>query len=364
MTKQLISKHQNATPLIYSPNKKNTMQLLQEALYKAGFYKGQINKKTGKQITLKEAADGVRGNQTNAAITAAQKAGYTIDEKSGRISKNKSTNKTSVSYGPATSAYLGQYTGITTPKTVSTEETKPAKNTELPKLTTEEAQKLYQNGAGFTESALGMLYHIMAPSSAHMIYPGDIKDQIATEIAYAESLPANHRLKTKEGELTKLDYPMHGVLSEQDENVNKQGTMNNATSKVMGGYRYVVNPDNSVTISDNYGFGVVRDYDDDGNVKAVLNSNNLDQDPYANRQWAGLMHDIWANGWSSLSPSVLQNIAENFGTRQGVFRDNSFTFQPGEIAQRVNRQRQRVARGEEVKEAGYDPYVLSNVAFK
>ena len=89
--------------------------------------------------------------------------------------------------------------------------------------------------------------------------------------------------------MTYIGYNTHGKLSKQSGNINKQTNKNNATSKVMGGYRYRINSDNSIDVEDPYVFNVTRDFTRK-NSKGNAYVYRQGEDPYANREWAGLYH--------------------------------------------------------------------------
>lgn len=101
---------------------------------------------------------------------------------------------------------------------------------------------------------------------------------------------------------------------------------NNGTGKVMGGYRYKVNPDGSVDVIDKYSFDTVRDFtrkNKHGHPYVYTKG----EDPYSGHEWQGLWHDVTTPG----EGKTIQNIAENFLSRQGKMRENNIHFEPGEI---------------------------------
>ncbi len=57
----------------------------------------------------------------------------------------------------------------------------------------------------------------------------------------------------------------------------------------MGGIRYIKNSDGSYIVRDNYSFTVTRDFSNNGNPRI---RSKKEQDPYANRQWVGLIQDL------------------------------------------------------------------------
>ena len=60
-------------------------------LWNKGFFKGVIDKQTGKQVTYDRAVDGYTGRMTSEATEKAKKAGYNVDDKLGLIKKNTKT---------------------------------------------------------------------------------------------------------------------------------------------------------------------------------------------------------------------------------------------------------------------------------
>lgn len=201
-------------------------------------------------------------------------------------------------------------------------------------LSKQEAGKLYQNDTGMLDAGLSYLYHVFLPESLSMLHSPGLKNQVAAEIAYVEGLDKKDRERDphpqgNEGK-TYVGYVTHGKMTEQDQNVNKQSVDNNATGKTMGGYRYVVNPDGSVDVSDGYSFHVVRDFSRPG-VDGQPYVYRTEKDPYENKPFIGLINDL---------PHVINNgykiddLAENFATRQGKSRTNNIHFRPGEINSR------------------------------
>lgn len=201
-------------------------------------------------------------------------------------------------------------------------------------LSKEEAGKLYQNGTGKADAGLSFLYHISLPEFLPMLHSSGLKNQIASEIAYTEGLDKKDRErdphpKRNEGK-TYIGYVTHGKMTEQDYNVNKQSASNNATGKTMGGYRYIVNPDGSVDVIDDYSFHITRDFSKtDTNGQPYVY--RTEKDPYENKPIMGLINDL---------PHVIKNgnkiedLLENFATRQGKSRSNDIHFRPGEINSR------------------------------
>lgn len=220
-------------------------------------------------------------------------------------------------------------------------------SSELPdfkSIPTEQLQKIYTEGPGY-EQALGTgVYHVLAPESWSTPHTGGLKNQVAAAIAYNESLPTSKREKDSNGIQTDEDgyqyigYNTYGILSGQSGNVNEQGTDGNGASKIMGGLRYRINDDGSVHIKDAYGFNVIRDFNklnSKGKVR-VLTKEETKSDPYIGSPWKGLWHDLNSEHFS-FTEQGLQDLGENFGTRQRKVRDNSFTFKPGEISQRLTK---------------------------
>ena len=64
---------------------------LQLELWNKGFFKGVIDKRTGKQVTYDRAVDGYTGRMTDEATEKAKKVGYNVDDKLGLIKKNTKT---------------------------------------------------------------------------------------------------------------------------------------------------------------------------------------------------------------------------------------------------------------------------------
>jgi hypothetical protein len=60
-------------------------------LWNKGFFKGVIDKRTGKQVTFERAVDGYIGRMTNEATEKAKKSGYNVD-KLGLTKKNIETS--------------------------------------------------------------------------------------------------------------------------------------------------------------------------------------------------------------------------------------------------------------------------------
>ena len=98
----------------------------------------------------------------------------------------------------------------------------------------------------------------------------------------------------------------------------------------MGGYRYIVNPDGSVDVADDYAFHVVRDFSRAG-VDGQPHVYRTEKDPYENKPFIGLVNDlphVVRNGYK------VEDMLENFATRQGKRRRNDIHFRPGEINSR------------------------------
>lgn len=125
-------------------------------------------------------------------------------------------------------------------------------------------KSVYQSGPGLNNAIFGLAYHIMAPEFMSMPHTDKLKKQVLAAILYNESLPLNKQEKDPEGPnkdgYKYVGYNTYGILSDQSGNVNKQGTKNNAASKVMGGIRYKINEDGSIDVRDGYGFGTIRDF--------------------------------------------------------------------------------------------------------
>lgn len=260
-------------------------------------------------------ADNKWGNGTRAAIRQAEADGYKIDIKNFTISGKKSKKQ------------LAQ---------------KPIKTSGIIKsLSLKEAQKKYQNGAGDLEVyASGIFHAIEGTGLIPLPHSDKLKDQIAAEIAYTEGLPESKREKDphKGVKGTYIGYATHGLLSNQSGNINEQGNQNNAVAKIMGGYRYIKNPDGSVDVIDPFSFDVIRNFGEgkDGKSKVI----DTKDDPYAH--WIlpntgaliGLGKDL-KDIIGGASGSV-QDVAENYFTRLGRKRSNNIHFAPGEIDRRNN----------------------------
>lgn len=68
------------------PMAPNNIAKLQKALWEAGAFQG-VKDRRGRDATYQTAVDGLTGKMTRAAIANAQKAGYTVDEKTGAVTK-------------------------------------------------------------------------------------------------------------------------------------------------------------------------------------------------------------------------------------------------------------------------------------
>lgn len=100
----------------------------------------------------------------------------------------------------------------------------------------------------------------------------------------------------------------------------------------MGGVTYTIDND-SVKFNDNYGFDIYRVVNPQGKVITYKKSeDNGIHDKYNNSPWKGLISDLL--NYSKLG---YQNIAENFATRQGKTRDNSFGMSIKEVNDRNNK---------------------------
>ena len=212
-------------------------------------------------------------------------------------------------------------------------QTQPTSN-EIKSISQEKAQQLYQNGTGKVDTYLTGLFHMIMPESVAIPHSNGLKDQVAAEIAYTEGLDKSKREvdphNIKGG--TYIGYGIHGTMSGQSQNINQQGNSNNGAAKVMGGYRYFKNDDGSVDVIDPYAFNVVRDFSRTNSKGDPYVYKQGEEDPYAGREWAGLWHDITSEG----AGKTVQNVMENFFTRQGKNRSNNIHFEPGEINRRTN----------------------------
>ena len=325
---QLTKARQRANRNVRVPFVNNTAEL-QNALWYAGAFDG-LKDRHGRDVTYETATDGIRGNITNQAIQNAVNMGYNVDINRGTLVKadpvvERKSSKVSIPKTSVTTSIFGPISKI-----LNFEEEKPGEKIQT--LTEDAARQRYQNGAGDLDIYSAGLYHALAPESWSMPHSSKLKDQIAAEIAYTEGLPQSQRERDPyniEGQ-TYIGYGTHGKLSEQLGNVNDQTNENNATSKVMGGYRYIVNPDNSVDVIDPYSFNIVRDFTRTNKDGKPYVYKGQDVDPYAGHEWKGLYHDIVTEG----NGKSVQNIMENFFSRQRKKRKNNIHFEPGEINRR------------------------------
>lgn len=190
-------------------------------------------------------------------------------------------------------------------------------------LNLEQARTSYSKGqSGLGDVISTYIYHIVMPESMKMPHSEGLKDQLAAAVAFDQS-SEGFKQKRPNGD-SMIGYPTYGILSNSDLNINKQKTLGNGASKIMGGVTYTING-NKVQFDDKYKFGVYRTVDSNGQVHAYLDNN----DPYKGSPWKGLLSDL-----SNISKLGIQNIAENFGTRQGKSRDNSLQMSIDEINSR------------------------------
>lgn len=215
-------------------------------------------------------------------------------------------------------------------------------NSKIQPLSLNQASKLYQNGTGNTDIYLSGLYHAIAPKSWSMPHSEGLKNQIAAAIAYTEGIPSSQRENDPHNmnNRTYVGYDTYGRLSNQittvgknnrtiGKYINNQNNDNNGAAKVMGGIRYRINDDNSVDVEDPYGFNISRDFTRT-NSHGQPYVYKKGEDPYLGHEWKGLYHDIISSG----NGRSIQNIMENFFTRQGKSRNNNIHFEPGEINSR------------------------------
>lgn len=196
------------------------------------------------------------------------------------------------------------------------------------------ASEMYKNGSGFVEAAATAIYHALAPEDWSMFHSEGLKNQVAAAIAYHKGLPPEYREHDPSGyddpEWPYVGYAVHGALSGQDKNINKQGTTNNGIGKILGGFRYHENEDGSIIVKDTYSTNITRDF-------TKKNSNGTPyvykkgEDPYKGREWVGFFHDIFSPG----TGKTVQNLVENVLTRQGKSRRNYIYFKSGEINRRT-----------------------------
>lgn len=310
---------------------KNNAKTVQQQLLSLGYNLG------------KWGADGNWGNASQAAFDQAIKDGYVF--KDGKfismkpMLKPKIPPKTLEEAVQQNPVYQFKQMVKQNPELVTTSQTTTSEN--IP--STDQLKTVYQNGPGKSDALAAFLYHIVAPESWSMPHSSGLKDQMAAAITYNESLPDSQKEKDSRGYSkqpngsTYVGYSTYGTLSNQSKNINQQSTDNNAASKVMGGARYKINDDQSVSVNDKYGFNVVRDFTriNKKNQPVVLTEKEKENDPYKDSPWKGLWHDIRSEHSDLTSTEGWQQVLENFGTRQGKVRDNSFIFEPGEINERI-----------------------------
>lgn len=295
--------------------------------------------------------DGIIGNKTNAALQRAKADGYVLENGKLIRRQQKPSNQTvnpEVANKPLKPIGISPIPGLAgTDYAVAAlgqmyaQDNDDKKRYTIDKIPIERLQEVYQNGPGFGNAASGMIYHVIAPESMSMPHTSGLKDQIAAAIAYSESLPASKREKDSNGISVDADgyqyvgYGTYGKLTGQSGNVNDQGTEGNAASKVMGGLRYKINEDGSVDVKDAYGFNVVRDFSRlKGGKPAVIKDKT--EDSYMGKPLRGFIHDLRQEHSDLFSMQGIQDLAENYGTRQGKVRNNSVHFNPGEIETRIN----------------------------
>lgn len=205
-------------------------------------------------------------------------------------------------------------------------------------ISLDKAKKLYQNGAGIIDVLAAGFWHFIEPTGlVPILHSNDLKNQIAAEIAYNESLPKRKREKDPHGiSENYIGYTMHGTLSNQPTNINQQSNKNNATAKIMGGYRYTINEDGSVDVIDPFSFDVIRNFDNKKDGKPEVLKSSKD-DTFTN--W-GIFSSLGANLGAIKDiingPTSFQDFMENYFTRQGKTRGNNIHFAPGEIDKRNN----------------------------
>lgn len=334
---------------------KETLREEQEALQNAGAFKGLKNK-FGREVSYKEAVDGIEGSMTRQAREnyretvdtklPADPMGYIPVRERRKIEENAKARKE----GIAKQRELAPRREFTVDlnksnKVVPIEIMDPldayVATTKVPEssiivsntnsksivpISLKQAKELYQNGAGILDIGASAFFHGAVPQSVSMPHSNKVKDQIAAAIAYTENNP--NKIIEDNG-LTFIGYDTYGKLADQPENINDQGNTNNATAKVMGGLRYKINEDGSVDVLDNYAFNTTRDFTrTNSHGKPYVYKKG--DDPYESKQWQGLWHDLTTEG----NGKSLQNLAENFLTRQGKVRRNNIHFTPGEINRR------------------------------
>ena len=190
-------------------------------------------------------------------------------------------------------------------------------------LNLEQARTSYNRSQSGLGDVVGtFIYHTIMPESMKMPHSEGLKNQLAAAVAYDQS-SEGFKQKRPDGK-SMIGYSTYGVLSNNDLNINKQKTLGNGASKIMGGVTYTIDGD-KVQFDDKYRFGVYRTVDSDGKVHAYSDGN----DPYKGSPYKGLLSDL-----SNIGKLGIQNIAENFGTRQGKSRDNSLQMSINEINSR------------------------------
>lgn len=332
--KQVVSPMEKQTKKAH--NRNNKIASLQLQLWNSGAFNGVIDKRTGKQVTYERAVDGIDGSMTRQAMENNKKRREAIplSPRNQQIQQQNNQQKTKF-VTTSGSNIPSQIFELNNPTYISD-------NSKVQSLNLDQASKLYQNGTGNIDIYLSGLYHAVAPESWTMPHSEGLKNQIAAAIAYNEGVPASQREKDPHNmnNGTYIGYDTYGRLSNQlttvgknnkvvGKYINSQSNSNNGAAKVMGGLRYKINDDNSVDVEDPYGFNVSRDFTRT-NSHGQPYVYKKGEDPYAGHEWKGLYHDITTSG----EGRSIQNIMENFFTRQGKSRKNNIHFEPGEINSR------------------------------
>ena len=331
--KQIVSPMEKQTKKAH--NRNNKIASLQLQLWNSGAFNGVIDKRTGKQVTYERAVDGMMGGKnsmTRQAMENNKKRREAIPLSPRNQQINQQKTKFITTSGPNIPSQIFELNN----------NTYTSSNSRIQPLNLDQASELYQNGTSGADIYLSGLYHAIAPESWAMPHSEGLKNQIAAAIAYTEGIPVSQREKDPHNmnNGTYIGYDTYGRLSNQlttvgknnkvvGKYINSQSNSNNGAAKVMGGLRYKINDDNSVDVEDPYGFNVSRDFTRT-NSHGQPYVYKKGEDPYAGHEWKGLYHDITTSG----EGRSIQNIMENFFTRQGKSRKNNIHFEPGEINSR------------------------------
>lgn len=292
--------------------------------------------------------DGAIGSKTRKAIAKAKEDGYTVNMNTFTVTdtKQKQSKRSLLDklFETPILSFKKSHKNISQEEASKQKEVK--KKDAITPISLDKAKKLYQNGAGMIDVLAAGFWHFIEPTGlVPMLHSDNLKNQIAAEIAYNESLPKRKREKDPHG-ISKnyIGYSMHGTLSNQSTNINQQSNKNNATAKIMGGYRYTINEDGSVDVIDPFSFDIIRNFNNkkDGKPEVLKNSSD---DIFTN--W-GIFSSLAANLGAIKDiingPTNFQDFMENYFTRQGRTRSNNIHFAPGEIDKRNSGQSPNVIK--------------------